>query len=157
MRHLPLGVIVSRVAYLSLLYTFSWQTRPVKVTPRLTASPVNLAPSHLNLVCPCRCSRWTVTSVRIGGTRGWPSRRSGTSLAELRPSIKMLDEIWKPDTFFLNGQDSYLHTITYSNKLFRIQTNGDILYSQRFLSFWIITYFQSGKQCIYGLFTVNIS
>ena len=50
---------------------------------------------------------------------------------ELRPSIKMLNEIWKPDTFFLNGQDSYLHTITYENKLFRIKSNGDILYSQR--------------------------
>ncbi|ELU01184.1 hypothetical protein CAPTEDRAFT_216654 [Capitella teleta] len=49
----------------------------------------------------------------------------------IRPSIKMLDDIWKPDTFFLNGQDSYLHTITYSNKLFRIYNKGDILYSQR--------------------------
>src|SRR2546425_56623 len=53
------------------------------------------------------------------------------NISELRPSIKMLDEIWKPDTYFLNGQGSYLHTITYHNKLFRIQTDGQILYSQR--------------------------
>ena len=53
------------------------------------------------------------------------------NIFELRPSIKMLEKIWKPDTFFLNGQDSYLHTITYHNKLFRINTEGDILYSQR--------------------------
>ena len=54
------------------------------------------------------------------------------NITELRPSIKMLDEIWKPDTYFLNGQGSYLHTITYSNKLFRINTTGDTLYSQRY-------------------------
>jgi gamma-aminobutyric acid receptor subunit alpha len=53
------------------------------------------------------------------------------NLTIIRPSIKMLDDIWKPDSFFLNGQDSYLHTITYSNKLFRIHSNGEILYSQR--------------------------
>lgn len=53
------------------------------------------------------------------------------NITELRPSIRMLDEIWKPDTFFLNGQESYLHTITHPNKLFRINTDGEILYSQR--------------------------
>src|SRR6218665_1894434 len=60
------------------------------------------------------------------------------NISELRPSIKMLDEIWKPDTFFLNGQSSYLHTITYSNKFFRIGSNGDIHYSQRHL-FYLLT------------------
>ncbi len=55
------------------------------------------------------------------------------NISELRPSIKMLNEIWKPDTFFLNGQDSYLHTITYENKLFRISNDGHILYSQRWV------------------------
>ncbi len=53
------------------------------------------------------------------------------NISELRPSIKMLDKIWKPDTFFLNGQSSYLHTITYENKLFRITVDGNVLYSQR--------------------------
>ncbi|CAD5125068.1 DgyrCDS13308 [Dimorphilus gyrociliatus] len=43
----------------------------------------------------------------------------------------MTDKIWIPDTYILNGQGSYLHTITYSNKLFRINASGDILYSQR--------------------------
>ena len=55
----------------------------------------------------------------------------GGNITELRPSIKMLEEIWKPDTYFLNGQGSYLHTITYHNIFFRIQTDGSILYSQR--------------------------
>ncbi|XP_028968513.1 gamma-aminobutyric acid receptor alpha-like [Galendromus occidentalis] len=46
-------------------------------------------------------------------------------------SIKMLDKIWKPDTYFFNGKGSYLHTITQPNKLLRISDNGDVLYSMR--------------------------
>ena len=41
------------------------------------------------------------------------------------------EKIWKPDTYFHNGLDSYLHTITRPNKLFRISENGDITYSMR--------------------------
>ena len=47
-------------------------------------------------------------------------------------SIKMLEGIWKPDTFFYNGKKSYVHTITQPNKLLRIKRDGSILYSVRF-------------------------
>ncbi|XP_064637795.1 gamma-aminobutyric acid receptor alpha-like isoform X2 [Lineus longissimus] len=50
---------------------------------------------------------------------------------ELRVSIKMLEKMWKPDTYFLNGRGSYLHTVTYPNKLLRINKEGGILYSMR--------------------------
>ena len=50
---------------------------------------------------------------------------------QLSLNVKMLEKIWKPDTFFHNGLDSYLHTITRPNKLFRISENGDITYSMR--------------------------
>ncbi|KAK2163163.1 hypothetical protein LSH36_84g03020 [Paralvinella palmiformis] len=53
------------------------------------------------------------------------------NITELRPSVTMFDNLWKPDTFFLNGRTSYLHTVTSSNKLFRITSSGNILYSQR--------------------------
>jgi Neurotransmitter-gated ion-channel ligand binding domain len=56
-------------------------------------------------------------------------RFSGTT--EMAVHIKMLQKIWKPDTYFLNGRDSYLHTITEPNKLLRINPNGTILYSMR--------------------------
>ena len=45
--------------------------------------------------------------------------------------IKLLEKLWKPDTFFYNGHGSYLHTITAPNKLLRIMKNGTILYSMR--------------------------
>ncbi|KAG8333043.1 Gamma-aminobutyric acid receptor subunit alpha-4 [Homalodisca vitripennis] len=46
-------------------------------------------------------------------------------------SIKMLERIWRPDTYFYNGKQSYVHTITVPNKLLRITQHGDILYSMR--------------------------
>lgn len=49
-------------------------------------------------------------------------------------SIKMLEGIWKPDTFIYNGKKSYLHTITTPNKLLRINKDGSILYSVRLVA-----------------------
>ncbi|KXJ75438.1 hypothetical protein RP20_CCG011730 [Aedes albopictus] len=46
-------------------------------------------------------------------------------------SISMLGRIWKPDTYFYNGKQSYLHTITTPNKFVRINQDGRVLYSSR--------------------------
>lgn len=50
---------------------------------------------------------------------------------QLSLNVKMLEKIWKPDTYFFNGLSSYLHTITRPNKLLRISEHGDITYSMR--------------------------
>ncbi|XP_071439191.1 gamma-aminobutyric acid receptor subunit alpha-3 [Hetaerina americana] len=52
-------------------------------------------------------------------------------IKSLSLSIKMLERIWRPDTYFHNGKNSYVHTITVPNKLLRIGQDGDILYSMR--------------------------
>ena len=49
----------------------------------------------------------------------------------------MLERIWRPDTYFYNGKQSYVHTITVPNKLLRISQDGDILYSMRFV-LWLL-------------------
>ncbi|XP_014680769.1 PREDICTED: gamma-aminobutyric acid receptor alpha-like [Priapulus caudatus] len=46
-------------------------------------------------------------------------------------SIQFLKNIWKPDTFFQNGKDSYVHTITAPNKLLRVSQSGEVFYSMR--------------------------
>jgi len=58
-------------------------------------------------------------------------------IKSLSLSIKMLERIWRPDTYFYNGKHSYVHTITVPNKLLRISQHGDILYSMRFVRAWI--------------------
>nr|XP_027221982.1 gamma-aminobutyric acid receptor subunit alpha-1-like [Penaeus vannamei] len=52
-------------------------------------------------------------------------------LDQLTLNIKMLEALWKPDTYFHNGLGSYVHMTTRPNKLIRINQNGDILYSMR--------------------------
>lgn len=56
-----------------------------------------------------------------------------SGLKELVVSNKILNDMWKPDTYFLNGLGSYLHTTTVPNKLLRIRPDGTILYSMRFV------------------------
>lgn len=47
-------------------------------------------------------------------------------------NIKMLDNVWKPDTYFHTGKfSSHIHTITTPNKFLRIYKDGLILYSMR--------------------------
>lgn len=46
-------------------------------------------------------------------------------------SIKMVERIWRPDTYFYNGKHSHVHTITVPNKLLRLSQDGEILYSMR--------------------------
>ncbi|KAI3388292.1 hypothetical protein SNEBB_003982 [Seison nebaliae] len=50
---------------------------------------------------------------------------------ELSVSIRLLEQIWRPDTFIHNGLGSYIHTIPQPNKLIRLRRNGTIVYSMR--------------------------
>ncbi|XP_052900391.1 gamma-aminobutyric acid receptor subunit alpha-6 [Anopheles moucheti] len=52
-------------------------------------------------------------------------------IKSLSLSIKMLERIWRPDTYFYNGKHSHVHTITVPNKLLRLSQDGEILYSMR--------------------------
>ncbi|CRL07692.1 CLUMA_CG020649, isoform A [Clunio marinus] len=66
----------------------------------------------------------------------WIDRRlafedSSHNVSTLALSISMLKKIWKPDTYFFNGKQSYLHTITTPNKFVRLYKDGRVLYSSR--------------------------
>ena len=37
-------------------------------------------------------------------------------ISELAMNWQFLEKIWRPDTFFLNGKDSYLHKIAVPNR-----------------------------------------
>ncbi|KAI3385958.1 hypothetical protein SNEBB_000390 [Seison nebaliae] len=46
-------------------------------------------------------------------------------------SSKIIDSLWRPDTYFFNGRDSYVHTIPTVNRLVRLSRDGHILLSSR--------------------------
>lgn len=62
---------------------------------------------------------------------------NGMDFTVLSLNTIMLESIWYPDTYILNGKKSKSHSITMPNRLFRIFPNGDILYTQR----WAISFF----------------
>lgn len=43
----------------------------------------------------------------------------------------MLQLIWKPDVYVINGKGSYVHEITRPNKFLRIYQDGGVYYSMR--------------------------
>ncbi|XP_055907991.1 gamma-aminobutyric acid receptor alpha-like [Eupeodes corollae] len=65
--------------------------------------------------------------------QSWVDKRLAFQGAQdtLALSVSMLARIWKPDTYFYNGKQSYLHTITTPNKFVRIYQDGRVLYSSR--------------------------
>lgn len=44
---------------------------------------------------------------------------------------QFLNKIWRPDTYIINGKNSYLHKMTVPNRFIRISPSGRISYSQR--------------------------
>lgn len=72
--------------------------------------------------------------------QSWVDRRLAFTGAQdtLALSISMLAKIWKPDTYFYNGKQSYLHTITTPNKFVRLYQDGRVLYSSRWVSIGVV-------------------
>ncbi|XP_077516687.1 gamma-aminobutyric acid receptor subunit alpha-2-like [Amblyomma americanum] len=96
--------------------------RPTSVTANMlirSMGPISELDMEYSMDCYFR-QRWTDQRLKFNGT-----------INPISLHIKMLERIWKPDTFFHNGKGSYLHTITQPNKLLRIFRNGDVLYSMR--------------------------
>lgn len=85
--------------------------------------------SELNMEYSFDCffrQRWKDTRLVYNNT-------SVMNYTSLPVSFQMFSKIWKPDTYFYNGRQSYIHSVPHVNRFFRIATDGTILYSQRFV------------------------
>ena len=80
---------------------------------------------------------WRDTRLSFTGLK---SNTHSEKIDQLSLNVKMLEKIWKPDTYFHNGLSSYLHTITRPNKLLRISEHGDITYSMRYIYTFLSSY-----------------
>ena len=48
-------------------------------------------------------------------------------------NYNMYDDLWVPDTFFLNSKDGDLHVITVPNRLIQVTPRGDVTVSLRYV------------------------
>ena len=60
---------------------------------------------------------------------------SSDNIYELVVGADMLSKIWLPDTYIANDRKAYFHRATVLNKFIRINPEGQVLYSIRYLFF----------------------
>ncbi len=51
---------------------------------------------------------------------------------------RFVDKLWLPDTFIVNAKSAWFHDVTVENKLIRLQPDGVILYSSRYMGLFLV-------------------
>ena len=46
---------------------------------------------------------------------------------------RVADQLWVPDTYFLNDKKSFVHGVTVKNRMIRLHPDGTVLYGLRYL------------------------
>ncbi|MEQ2170533.1 Gamma-aminobutyric acid receptor subunit beta-1 [Goodea atripinnis] len=44
---------------------------------------------------------------------------------------RVADQLWVPDTYFLNDKKSFVHGVTVKNRMIRLHPDGTVLYGLR--------------------------
>ena len=104
--------------------------------------PVDESKQIFTLDCYFR-QYWTDPRLMFTSDRQDPATltMAATRVTEITLNWNFLSRIWKPDTFFVNGKDSYLHKIAVPNRsplssyngcrFIRVASSGRVSYSQR--------------------------
>lgn len=48
---------------------------------------------------------------------------------------RVADQLWLPDTYFLNDKKSFLHGVTVKNRMIRLHPDGTVLYGLRYVQY----------------------
>lgn len=80
--------------------------------------------------------------------QAWRDKRLSYNVIPLNLTLdnRVADQLWVPDTYFLNDKKSFVHGVTVKNRMIRLHPDGTVLYGLR--SVWTISnssvfYFQS--------------
>lgn len=49
---------------------------------------------------------------------------------------RVADQLWVPDTYFLNDKKSFVHGVTVKNRMIRLHPDGTVLYGLRLVNYW---------------------
>lgn len=59
---------------------------------------------------------------------------------------RVADQLWVPDTYFLNDKKSFVHGVTVKNRMIRLHPDGTVLYGLRLV---LDTIFHNHQQRYY--------
>lgn len=70
--------------------------------------------------------------------QAWRDKRLSYSEIPLNLTLdnRVADQLWVPDTYFLNDKKSFVHGVTVKNRMIRLHPDGTVLYGLRYDLFW---------------------
>ncbi|CAL8402056.1 unnamed protein product [Boreogadus saida] len=65
--------------------------------------------------------------------QSWRDKRLAYNEMSLNLTLdnRVADQLWLPDTYFLNDKKSFLHGVTVKNRMIRLHPDGTVLYGLR--------------------------
>lgn len=81
-------------------------------------------------VCPFLPQDYTIT---MYFQQSWRDKRLAYNDLPLNLTLdnRVADQLWLPDTYFLNDKKSFLHGVTVKNRMIRLHPDGTVLYGLR--------------------------
>lgn len=66
--------------------------------------------------------------------QSWRDKRLAYGELKLNLTLdnRVADQLWLPDTYFLNDKKSFLHGVTVKNRMIRLHPDGTVLYGLRY-------------------------
>ncbi|KAL0596280.1 LINE-1 retrotransposable element ORF1 protein [Plecturocebus cupreus] len=112
------------------------QRQGLSLSPRLEYSGIILA--YCSFSIPGSSDPATSTSQDYTLTmyfqQSWKDKRLSYSGIPLNLTLdnRVADQLWVPDTYFLNDKKSFVHGVTVKNRMIRLHPDGTVLYGLRF-------------------------
>ncbi|XP_064190855.1 gamma-aminobutyric acid receptor subunit beta-1 isoform X2 [Anguilla rostrata] len=87
---------------------------------------------HLSFTCPgsAPVQDYTITMYFL---QSWRDRRLSYTGIPLNLTLdnRVADQLWVPDTYFINDKKSFVHGVTVKNRMIRLHPDGTVLYGLR--------------------------
>lgn len=129
---LLLGVTVSSLSFLSIFISLPPSSGRFPPTSSISFPPVFLALPLSVFLCSLsvRLQDYTLT---MYFQQAWRDKRLSYSEIPLNLTLdnRVADQLWVPDTYFLNDKKSFVHGVTVKNRMIRLHPDGTVLYGLR--------------------------
>ncbi|KTG03324.1 hypothetical protein cypCar_00033098 [Cyprinus carpio] len=82
--------------------------------------------------------------------QAWRDKRLSYSEIPLNLTLdnRVADQLWVPDTYFLNDKKSFVHGVTVKNRMIRLHPDGTVLYGLSLTSGSFSTWFVGCAQAV---------
>uniref|UniRef100_A0A3Q2YH34 Gamma-aminobutyric acid type A receptor subunit beta4 n=1 Tax=Hippocampus comes TaxID=109280 RepID=A0A3Q2YH34_HIPCM len=141
------GMSVAKTTVDKLLKGYDIRLRPDFGAPVIVGMSINIASidsiSEVNM-------DYTIT---MYFQQSWRDKRLAYGELNLNLTLdnRVADQLWLPDTYFLNDKKSFLHGVTVKNRMIRLHPDGTVLYGLGYTTDDIVFFWQGGDSAVTGV------